>query len=118
MNQFKFLIMILFAFLVAVFAVSNQQSVSLLFFGKEILTGISMVIVVLGSVLIGVVITAILGFIMQARLKKEIAVLNKENGSLKAKQEKLHLRIGQLEEKLQDAGVDLEKGEPKAGDDR
>ena len=113
MNQFKFLIIILFAFLVAVFAVSNQQSVSLSLFNTEIISNISMVIVVLGSVLLGVVITAILGFIMQARLKKEIAGLSRENGTLKAKQEKLHLRIGQLEEKLQDAGVNLEKGEQK-----
>ncbi len=117
MNQFKLLMVILFAFMVAVFAVSNPQSASLNFFGKTVIPEVSMVIVVLGSVLIGVIMTAILGFLYQTKLKKEISVLSKENNSLKDKQEKLQLKIRELEDKLEELGIRPSEQETQKEDD-
>jgi cell division protein FtsB len=66
-----------------------------------------MVIVVLGSVLIGVVITAVLGFIIQARQGREISRLTRENNQLREKEEKLQLKIRKLEDKLEENGLSL-----------
>ncbi|MGM0568670.1 MAG: LapA family protein [Elusimicrobiota bacterium] len=106
MNQIKLVIYILFAFLVAVFSVYNQETVVLRFFGTQI--GISLVIVVLGAILIGVLFTAVLGFLSQSKLKRKIAVLQKLEKELKAKEEKLQLKIRHLEEKLEDHGLEQE----------
>lgn len=117
MNQFKLLIIILFAFVVAVFAVSNPQPASLRFFNKELFSQIPTVIVVLGAILVGVIITAFLGFIMQSKLNSEISGLKKENAHYKEKEEKLQLKIRELEEKLEEAGIDYPgKDKPKEKD--
>ena len=114
MNQFKLLVLILFAFLVAVFAVSNPQNASLYFFGKQVVPEISMVIIVLGSVLMGVVLTAILGFIYQTKLKKEISKLLRDLKQLKEKEEKLQLKIREYEEKYEELGIEMpEKNKSK-----
>ena len=107
MNQFKLVLIILFAFMVAVFAVSNPQSASINFFGRTIIPEISMVIVVLGSVLVGVVLTAILGFMIQSKLSREISKLSRNLTHYKDKEEKLQLKIRKLEEKLEEEGLPL-----------
>lgn len=117
MNQFKLLIIIIFAFIVAVFAVSNPQPTTLLFFGKEVFHEIPTVIVVLGAVLMGVLVTAILGFLMQTKLKKEISKLTRENKQLKEKEEKLQLIIRQFEEKLEESGISTPEKEDLKKDD-
>ena len=70
-----------------------------------------MVIIVLGSILIGVILTAILGFLTQAKLKHEISKLTKENNQFKDKEEKLQLKIRGLEEKLEESGIKLPEKE-------
>ncbi|MBN2408072.1 MAG: DUF1049 domain-containing protein [Elusimicrobia bacterium] len=108
MNQLKLVVIILFAFIVAVFAVSNPQTASLNFFGKTVLPEIPMVVVVLGSILAGVLITAILGFLAQTKLKKQISALTRDNKQLKEKEEKLQLKIREFEEKYEEPGRDKE----------
>jgi uncharacterized integral membrane protein len=106
MNQFKLLVIIIFAFIVAVFSVSNSGNVaSIRFFNWTLVPEISMVIVVLGSILLGVLITAVLGFVSQTKLKKMISKLTRENTSSKEKEEKLQLKIRELEERLEDSGI-------------
>ncbi len=102
MSQFKLIILSLFAFLVAVFAVSNQESVNIYFFNRPIISNMSLVVIVLGTILIGVVLSALLGFLSQSKLKKKISILDKDNGALKAKEEKLQLKIRELEEKIEE----------------
>ena len=117
MNQFKLVLIILFAFLVAVFAVSNPQSASINFFGKTLFTEVSMVIVVLGSVLVGVVLTAFMGFMIQSRLNREISKLSRSNAHYKDKEEKLQLKIRQLEDKLEEEGIPLPYNRDQREDD-
>ena len=102
MTQLKFLIVILFAFVVAVFAVSNPQTVGIRFFGREIISEAPIVIVVLGSVLAGVLLTAVLGFLYQTRLRSEISTLKRENLQQRDKEKRLQLKIRELEERLED----------------
>ena len=107
MNQLKLVLVILFAFLVAIFAVSNPQSASINFFGRTIFTEVSMVIVVLGSVLLGVILTAIMGFMIQSKLSREISKLSRSNAHYKDKEEKLQLKIRELEDKIEEEGLPL-----------
>lgn len=117
MNQFKLLIIILFAFVVAVFSVSNPQPATLKFFGKEVFHEIPTVIVVLGAILTGVLLTAILGFLMQTKLKKKISKLTKENTQLKEKEEKLQLKIREFEEKLEETDKSIPQKENQREND-
>ncbi len=102
MTQLKLLVVIIFAFVVAVFAVSNPQTVGIRFFGTEIISEAPLVIVVLGSVLAGVFFTAVLGFLYQNKLKSRISALNKENSRNRDKEEKLQLKIRELEERIEE----------------
>jgi len=112
MNQLKLLVAILFAFVVAVFAVSNPQAVAINFFGWTVIQNVSLVVVVLGAVLFGVLITAVMGFLAQTKLKKNISKLSKENRELKKKEEKLQLKIRELEENIEEeAGQETEPEE-------
>ncbi|MGM0442334.1 MAG: LapA family protein [Elusimicrobiota bacterium] len=105
MNQLKLLIIIVFAFLVAIFAVSNTQPVPIMVFGKEVLSTVPMVVLILGAVLLGVLITAILGFMTQAKLKKKLRKYRNSCKKLRNKEEKLQLKIRKLEEKLEEEGI-------------
>ena len=107
MTQLKLLVVIIFAFIVAVFAVSNPQTVGIRFFGAEIISEAPLVIVVLGSVLAGVLITAVLGFLYQTKLKAEISSVKKENLRHRDKEEKLQLKIRELEERIEDSASPL-----------
>ncbi len=112
MTQLKFVIVVLFAFIVAAFAVSNPMSVPIMLFRKEIIPSVSLVIVVLGSVLIGVILTALLGFFYQSRLKKEISFLKNENSLFKSKQDKLQIKIRELEDTLEENDIPLGETPP------
>ncbi len=102
MKQSKLLIVSLFAFIVAVLAVYNQEPVSINFFGKEVLTDIPMIVVIIGSVLFGVLITAILGFMAQSKLKKKIKTLETDTKKKQEKIDKLQLKIREFAEKEED----------------
>ncbi len=102
MNQFKLFVLILFAFVVAIFAVSNQVAVPIVFWGRTLIPEISLVVIVLGSALFGVLLSAILGFLLQTKLKNQIAKLKKENIQYKNKEAKLQLKIRELEENLEE----------------
>ncbi len=115
MSQFKLIILSLFAFLVAVFAVSNQESVSINFFSKPIVSNMSLVVIVLGAILTGVVLSALLGFLSQSKLKKTISTLDKNNNDLKTKEEKLQLKIRELEEVIEEYEPSEESPEQESG---
>jgi len=69
--QGKLVAALVFAFVVVVFAVFNNVPVQLRFFNWQ--TGeISMVILVIGAVLFGVVFTAILGWLTQNKLRRQL----------------------------------------------
>ncbi|MDA3792615.1 MAG: lipopolysaccharide assembly protein LapA domain-containing protein [Elusimicrobia bacterium] len=110
MKQSKLLIVSLFAFIVAVLAVYNQDPVNISFFGKNILTDTPMIVVIIGSVLFGVLITAILGFMAQSKLKKSIKKLEAELKKKKEKIDSLQLKIREFEEK-EEGGEDDEQSE-------
>ena len=69
--QGKLVAVLVFTFVVVVFAVFNNDPVQLRFFNWPI-GEISMVILVIGAVLFGVVFTAILGWLTQNKLRRQI----------------------------------------------
>ncbi len=105
MNQLKLLIIIIFAFCVAVFAVSNPQPATLKFFNWEVLADVPTVIIVLGSMLFGVLITAILGFMAQSKFKSKLNKFKRSCQTLESKEDKLQLKIRKLEEQLEEEGI-------------
>ncbi len=74
--QWSLILALLFALLTAIFAVANVESVPVSFlFAKP---DIPLIIVILGSTLLGGLIVGLFGIIRQYRLQKKITSLEKE----------------------------------------
>jgi uncharacterized integral membrane protein len=93
--QFYLLTALLFAMLVALFAVQNAVEVDILFLFWR-LENISLVVVILGSAFIGACIAGLVGFVRQLRLRKRVRAAALDVERLEA--ENYYLRK-QLEEK-------------------
>lgn len=92
--EFKFIISLIFAVLVAIFAIQNAGSVEVKFFLANFT--ISQAVVILGSAIIGAIIVLLLGLIKQIRLNLKIKQLTKEIDSLKKDNHNLQARIDEL----------------------
>jgi len=104
MSQLKLVVILIFAFLLVLLAVSNQPQVSLnLFFWKT--PEVSLIVVVFGSILLGVIFATALGMATQFRIKKEVAMKEKEIKELEERVVKLQLAAGKLEEVKEEKGA-------------
>lgn len=83
---------LVFALIVAIFAVQNNIPVNISFLGWKY-TEISLVLIIIGSAVAGAVTVFCLGLLNQFRLKREIRHLRVQNG-------KLSSRIKELEDNL------------------
>ncbi len=92
--EFKFIISLIFAVLVAIFAIQNAGNVEVKFFLANFT--ISQAVVILGSAIIGAIIVLLLGLIKQIRLNLKIKQLTKEIDSLKKDNHILQARIDEL----------------------
>lgn len=92
--EFKFIISLIFAVLVAIFAIQNAGNVEVKFFLANFT--ISQAVVILGSAIIGAIIVLLLGLIKQIRLNLKIKQLTKEIDSLKKDNHSLQARIDEL----------------------
>lgn len=97
--QKNLIIALVFAILVAIFSIQNSGPVSLLFFGWEFST--SLVVVVLGSAVLGALIMWIISSFKQMKLKKEKKNIRKEMSNLHEEKEALEKEIKDLEKKLE-----------------
>ncbi|OIQ61270.1 hypothetical protein MOTE_03460 [Moorella thermoacetica] len=79
--QIYSLLAILFALLVAVFAVQNAVAVNIKFLAWQF-PGISLVLVILGSAAFGALVVFLLGVVRQVRVNREIRQLKHENRRL------------------------------------
>lgn len=98
MNQLKLVVVLVFAFLLVLFAVLNPNPVEINFFGLKTPTA-PLIVVVIGAVAMGAIIAAILGTITQMKQKKILSGKEKEIKELKDKVVKLELKIREMEEK-------------------
>lgn len=92
--EFKFIISLIFAVLVAIFAIQNAGNVEVKFFLANFT--ISQAVVILGSAIIGAIIVLLLGLIKQIRLNLKIKQLTKGIDSLKKDNHILQARIDEL----------------------
>ena len=100
--EFKFIISLMFAVIVAIFAIQNAGSIEVKFFFANF--RISQAVVILGSAIVGSIIVLLLGLVKQIKqnkivkkLTQEIEDIKLENNNLQAKLEEL--AIGTTEEK-------------------
>ncbi|RCW43786.1 MULTISPECIES: lipopolysaccharide assembly LapA domain-containing protein [unclassified Halanaerobium] len=80
--QRNLIIALVFALLIAIFAMQNAVSVTLSFFNYSFQT--SLVVVVLGSMAVGALIMGLFSSLKQIKLKREIRQLQKKYSELKA----------------------------------
>ena len=92
--EFRFIVSLIFAVLVAIFAIQNASSVEVRFFFANIT--ISQAVVILGSAIIGAIIAVLLGLIKQIRQSLKIKQLSKELEGLKSDNNNLQEKIDEL----------------------
>lgn len=104
--EFKFIISLLFAVLVAIFAIQNSGSVEINFLFANFT--ISQAVIILCSTIVGALIVLLLGLVKQIKqnmkikqLNKEIEMLTEEKDKLQAKVDEYSLASAEEEEKEQ-----------------
>ncbi|HZK00179.1 MAG TPA: LapA family protein [Tissierellaceae bacterium] len=106
--EFRFIVSLIFAVLVAIFAIQNASSVEVRFFFANIT--ISQAVVILGSAIIGAIIAVLLGLIKQIRQSLKIKQLSKELEGLKSDNNNLQEKIDELSlVKTQESKVEKEE---------
>jgi uncharacterized integral membrane protein len=97
MSQVKLVVILIFAFLLVLLAVTNQPQVSMnLLFWKT--PQVSLIVFVFASILLGGIFTAILGIIAQMKLRKNLSAKERKIKELEEKLVKLQLASGKFEE--------------------
>lgn len=109
--EFKFIVSLLFAVLVAIFAIQNAGNVEINFLFAKFT--VSQAVVILVSAIVGAIIVLLLGLIKQIKqnmkikqLTKEVTKFTDENATLQAKIDELTISIEQdkiTEEKNKEA---------------
>jgi len=97
MSQLKLVVILIFAFLLVLLAVTNQPQVSMnLLFWKT--PEVSLIVFVIASILLGGIFATILGTVTQMKLKKDLTKREKELKELKERLSDLQLQVGKFEE--------------------
>jgi len=107
MSQLKLIVILIFAFLLVLLAVTNQPQVSMnLLFWKT--PEVSLIVFVFASILLGGIFATILGTVTQMKLKKDLTKRGKELKELKEKVAELQLAVGKFEQSKEDKKTSLE----------
>jgi len=97
MSQLKLVVVLIFAFLLVLLAVTNQPQVSMnLLFWKT--PEVSLIVFVFAAILLGGIFATILGTMTQMRLKRNLSKRQRELKELKEKITDLQLQVGKFEE--------------------
>ena len=97
MSQLKLVVVLIFAFLLVLLAVTNQPQVSMnLLFWKT--PQVSLIVFVFAAILLGGIFATILGMMTQMRLKRNLTKRERELKELKEKIGDLQLQVGKFEE--------------------
>ncbi|WP_099191373.1 LapA family protein [Tepidibacter mesophilus] len=102
--QLGFIISLIFAILVALFAVQNSGSVVISFLFAEF--NISQALVILISAALGAIIVMLLGFIKQIKLKLKIKEQSKKIKSLEEENKLCNNKIEEFENNLDEKKMD------------
>lgn len=110
--QWNFILALLFALIVAIFAVINVDSVQIDYlFGTA---NIPLILIILSSALLGGFITGSFGLVRSYKLQKQIKSLTKEKAALeKALEEKSAIKMEKTEQKKDDKLEKADNEKPK-----
>lgn len=92
--QWKFVISLILAIFVAIFAIQNSEPVAVNFFVSEML--ISQALVILLSAVLGAIIAFSLGLVKQFNMSKNLKGRNKRISELEAENSSLQLEVERL----------------------
>ncbi|MFA5523119.1 MAG: LapA family protein [Tissierellales bacterium] len=92
--EVKFIISLIFAVLVAVFAIQNAGNVEINFLFTKFT--ISQAVVILSSAIVGAFIVVLLSLVKQIKQNMKIKQLNKEMGVVLEEKEKLQTQVDEL----------------------
>lgn len=92
--EFKFIVSLIFAVIVAIFAIQNAGSIDVKFFFAQF--RISQAVVILSSAIIGAIIAVLLGLIKQIKQKMLVKQLTKEIDNLNKDKKNLQSQIDEL----------------------
>lgn len=92
--EFKFIISLIFAVLVSIFAIQNAGNVEIRFFFGQFV--VSQAVVILGSAIIGAIIVVLLGLIKQIRQNKKIKQLSKELELIRNERNELQAKLDSM----------------------
>lgn len=93
--EIKFIISLLFAILVAIFAIQNSGSVEINFLFTKFT--ISQAVVILSSAIVGALIVLLLGLVKQIKQNMKIKQLNKEIETLIEERDKLQVKVDEFD---------------------
>ena len=110
MLNFILVVSLLFALVVAVFAVQNNAPVEISFLGWTF-PGTSLVIIIFGSAAAGAVSVFFLGLFKQIKMKMEIRQLKAENSNLK-------FELNKVQSEVQSEGEAEKEDQEKKGTDK
>jgi len=97
MSQLKLVVVLIFAFLLVLLAVTNQPQVSMnLFFWKT--PEVSLIVFVFAAILLGGIFATVLGMVTQVKFRKDLGAKKKEIKELEERVVKLQLAAGKSEE--------------------
>lgn len=107
--EFKFIISLIFAIVVAVFAIQNAGSVEINFLFAKFT--ISQAVVILGSAVVGALITILLSVIKQIKQNTTIKQLTKERDNFKEENTVLQGKLDELTNNDKKETSERENGE-------
>lgn len=107
--QAGFILSLVFATIVAIFALKNADKVLIDFIFNKVY--ISQALVIFFSAISGAVIVAILGIVKVLKLKKELKVLNKRNELLINENDNFKILLAERENDIIDDNIDKEDDE-------
>jgi uncharacterized integral membrane protein len=103
----RFILTLVFAIIIALFAIQNSGEVDINFLYGNFT--VSQVLVILFSVALGAIVVLLLGIIKQMKLKKNIKNASKKLEDLEKENNSLNKKIVILDNKLQSTLIELEK---------
>ncbi len=107
--EVKFIISLIFAVVVAIFAIQNAGSIEVKFFFANF--RISQAVVILGSAIIGAIISLLLGLIKQIKHKRMVKQLSQEIADLKLENNDLKLKLDGLSSSKREENIGEELGQ-------
>lgn len=98
--QKGFVIMLILAVIIAIFAISNSAVVTIDFIFTQVV--LSQAIVIFICVLLGAILASVFGYVRIISLRKETKELKKENERIQVEVDGLQVQVDQLTEELKE----------------